>query len=839
MDNKQLGILSSPLKKIEQAAELTNRMLFSILELNTISTDRQDKSLTELEKQTGILESIDNKISLLVGASSSGSKLGKGKGKKAKGKQAALETPTEKLKIDSEDIDNTAQMVIAITGAIFIAAVIFQALPTISPIQILTALAIAAAFAIITPSFVKIAESLNKIKLGKEGKTPSGTGDMWQTMGASLLTMVGLSAAIALSSLAFMLIAPISLAQAGTAVLISLALIGLSMAFVQILTAFRKGKIKTDANGVKTVAMAGIVMVSLSVAVAMSSWILQTIIEVDPMKLFTAFLIGAALIPISFAFGLIVKNLKKANLKQVLLASLAIPLIAVGISMAAHIFNAMLPDTYKAPPTEWVLLTGFTVAVFALSFYLVGKAVKGLNLGQLLFASLAIPLIAIAVVGTAFVLQLLGSVKDFIAPPPEWALKTGLALIAFSIPFAIIAIVIGKFNLGFKELMLGILGVVATSLAIVGVAFIFQLLSYVDEYLAPEVKWATAAGAAILAFAIPLIAIGFIAKSGGGAAALGLGLLGVVLTAVAIGLVALIFAGIGNISGFKSGMQNVVDVLFMPMKGMIDILKRLKDEIGIENLGPLAGGILKIAGAWLALTASMAGSALGSAAAGAAAGFIEGIASIFGVKKSKTPFDLLNLLVENSKEIVALSVPFVKVAESFKTIAGNVSSVVSGLGAFIPFMNKEKSEQLVSSSYAVARIAQGYNVISKASNSMNIEAIKETRYMFDALAKIANSPNDNPLAKLSEDLLESIKQLTGIVNNLEQAVGTQSSSTSFIAGVIKKAGDTIDSVKQKVVGSTEAASSGGEQIDVSSLIAAINELEDRLNQPIYTIEVED
>lgn len=839
MDNKQLAILSSPLKKIEQATSLANKMLFSILELTTISTDRQERSLTELEKQTGFLKSIDNKISLLVGASTSGKKLSKGDKKKA-GKTAALETPTEKLKIDKEDIDNTAAMVIAISGAIFLAAVIFQALPTISPTQILTALAIAAAFAIITPSFVKIAESLNKIKLGN-GKTPSGTNDMWQVMGASLLTMVGLSAAIALSSVAFMLIAPITLAQAGTAVLISLALIGLSLAFVKILEAFRKGKIKPDANGAKTVGMAGIVMVSLSLAVAMSSWALQTIIEVDPKKLFTAFLIGITLIPISFAFALIAKSLKKANLKQLLLASAAIPLIAIGLSLAAHIFNLMLPDTYKAPPTDWVLLTGFTVAVFAGAFYLVGKAVKGLNLGQMIFAALAIPLIAIAVVGTAFVLQMLGNVSDFIAPEPEWVLKAGLALLVFSLPFAIIAMVIGKFNLGFKALGLAILGVIATSLAIVGVAYIFQLLTNVTDFIAPPADWVTASATAIFLMAVPLMAIGLIAQSGGGAVALGLGLLGVVLTAVAIGLVALIFTGIGNIPGFKAGMKNVVDVLFMPFNSMVNVLKKLKDEIGIKNLVPLAGGILAIAGAWLALTAAMAGSAVGGlfgAAANVGTAIFDGISSLFGGGKSKTPFDLLNLLIGSSEKIIALEKPIKTFAQGFNDISKNTETVIKGLTAFTPFLDEDKSEYLTKSADAVEKIANGYTTIATASNSMNVEAMKATKGMFEALAKIATSPSDNPLTKLSKDLFKAVEELTGVVNNLEQAVGTQTSVSGAFANVISSVGERIAGAKEKVQEQAAAAGSG-EAIDLTPLIAAISELEDRLNQPIYTIEVED
>lgn len=838
MDNKQLAILSSPLRKIEQAAEVMNNHLFAIRGFVEFSATRAHDSLTQLEKQTSLLESIDKKIEKIAGAAS-----GKNAKKDSAGKKAAVDTPAKKLDLSKEDIDVSTQMIVAIAGAIFAAAVIFTFIPVLSPAQLLTALAIAGVMALVAPSFVKIADALNKIKLGTENNkkfSGSGVGDVWSMMGATLVTMVGISAAITLSSWALALIYPLSMAQLGTALLISIMMIGLSMAFVQILTAFRKGKIKPDANGAKTVAMAGIVMVSLAVAVSLSSWILTTIAIVEPQKLFSAFLIGLAMVPIAFAFAMVVKQLKKATLKQVGLAAAAIPLIAIGLSLAAHIFNYMLPDTYKAPPTDWVLLTGFTIAVFAVSFYLVAKAVKGLGPFELLFAALAIPLIAIAVLGTAYVFQLLANVEEFTSPPLEWTASAALTIFLFAIPFALISIVIGKFGLGFKELGLGLLSTIAISLAIVGVAFIFQLLSYVGEYLTVPVEWAKATGAALLIFAVPLLAIGLIAKTGGGAAALGFGLLGMVLTAVAIGLVALIFTGIGNIPGFKKGMQNVVDVLFMPFNSMVDVLTRIKEEIGIDNLLPLAGGILAIAGAWLALTAAMAGSAVGGlfgAAANVGKAVLDGISSIFGGEKAKTPFDLLNLLISSSSNIIAMADPIEKFGKNFGTIAGNAENVIKGLAAFIPFMNEDKQETLTKSANALEKMAGAYTTISTASNSINIEALKLTKGMFEALAKIANAPKDNPLTKLSENLFKAVNELTEVVNNLEQAVGTQTSGADKFMGVLKSVGERIGAVKEKV--QEQSADKGSGSMDLTPLIAAISELEERLNQPIYTIEVED
>lgn len=824
MDNKQLAILSNPLNRILNLIEdqqIFFKDIHSILKIDLKKASIDNSK--ELKKQTVLLQDIKDLLKDQI-----------------QQKETSKSEKSSKIKMPSMMGGvGVGLAIVTMAAALVVAAGLFSIIPVVSPIQLLTALAIGAIFVILTPIFVDISKSLNKIKLSN-GKQPSGNGikDMWQIMGASLVTMVGISAAVAMSSWALQMIMPITMEKAGTAILISVMMFGLSISFINIINAFRNGKIKPDANGVKTIGMVGIAMVSLSVAVALSSWALQMIIPVDPEKLYTAFLIGITMIPISFAFALIVKSLKKTtNLKQIALAAAAIPLIAVGLSLAAHVFNYMLPDTYKAPPTEWILLAGFTVAVFALSFYLTAKAVQGLDFKQLVFAAGAIPLIAIAVVGVALIFSYLDNVGAYITPPIDWVAKAALSIFLFSIPFALISIVISKFNLGYKKLILGMASVIAISLAIVGVAYIFQLFSFVDEFMSPPSEWVTAAALSISIFAIPLLAIGFIVGKTG-PAALGYGLLGVILIAAAIGIVALIFTGVGNIPGFKGGMQNVVDVLFMPVNAMVDILVRLKEEVGIDNLQPLALGILSIAGAWLILTGAMAGAALGgvvSGVAGVVTGLLDGIKSLLGGEKSKTPFDLLKMLIDSSEKIILLKQPINSFALSFAKIALNTPTVVTGLGAFAIFMQSDKQTILTKSADAIDKIAKGYSTISTASKNMNVAAITATKGMFDALARIANAPKDNPLTTLADELFKAVKELTEVVNNLQGSMSKQSSASDIFTDVIKTVGEKITGVKEKVQEKVAAAPSEATSIDLTPLLQAFADLEDRLNQPLYVI----
>ena len=82
----------------------------------------------------------------------------------------------------------------------------------------------------------------------------------------------------------------------------------------------------------------------------------------------------------------------------------------------------------------------------------------------------------------------------------------------------------------------------------------------------------------------------------------------------------------------------------IPVNAIIDAFVRLKEEVGIQNLLPLAGGLFALAGGWLALTAAMAGQAAGglfSSAANLGSTIIDGLSSLFGGDAAKTPFDLI------------------------------------------------------------------------------------------------------------------------------------------------------------------------------------------------------
>jgi phage shock protein A len=150
-------------------------------------------------------------------------------------------------------------------------------------------------------------------------------------------------------------------------------------------------------------------------------------------------------------------------------------------------------------------------------------------------------------------------------------------------------------------------------------------------------------------------------------------------------------------------------------------------------------------------------------------------------------------------------------------------------------MQSNTQTTLTKSADAIDKIAKGYSTISTASKTMNVAAITATKGMFDALARIAEAPADNPLKLLADELFKAVKELTEVVNNLEGSMTKQSSASNVFADVIKTVGEKITGTKEKVQEKMATTKVEPGSIDLTPLLQAISDLEDRFNQPLYVI----
>jgi len=400
-------------------------------------------------------------------------------------------------------------------------------------------------------------------------------------------------------------------------------------------------------------------------------------------------------------------------------------------------------------------------------------------------------------------------------------------MLAFTVPYLLISLAAKR--IGAKGLVLGALAMIAVAGAILASAWIFSVLP--DTFIAPPMDWAIGAAIAITAFTIPLAIVGLLATVLTPVTLL-LGAAGIILIAGTMWVVAWIFSKLPDLSAIS---KNITDAIMYPVDSMINALGRFKNEIGIENMVPLAGGILAIAGSWLVLTAAMAGQGIGGAIGAIGNAIGEGINKLtewFGGKKAMGPKDLLELLINKADGLRKIARPMKNIGMGFKGIGLHAASVQRALGALIPFTQEDEVEELSSAATSIMLLAGGYRSIAESTKLMNIDALNASASMFNAIARVAESDGEDLITKISEDLMEAVRQLSETVKNLEAS--NSQNSESMGDSISNTLTGFIDKIKGK---KDEAGGSESGLVDMSAVISAIQELEGRFDRPIKVKEI--
>lgn len=825
-----IGLLN-PLIKLSQIAEEDSKKLSSIEALTINVKKISNETSVEIKKQTSILTEIRDLIKDQV---------------KSVQKDNKLDEISSKRGLKPLSIKETgmmAFMVVGMTAAIVGAAGILSIIPVISPAKLLTAIAVTAALGLMTGIFIKISEKLaaNSNILNSAGTIKdTNSSNIFSLVKGTLLSMVGMSAAITLSSYALQLIVPISGTKLLTAIGIAAALYLISPVFVKITETLSNLKEKgffKDINPKNMLNKVGGtlgIIIGMSATLALSSLILNLIVPVSPIKLLTGALIGIALIPISFAYSLILKSIRKVSTKDAILAAVSIPLIALGIAGAAYVFNEFLPDTFKTPPPMWSLTTGLSMLAFSFSFSMIMKSIKGSNLKEIAFTTIATAALSIAIVGVAYIFNYLPG--EYISPPVEWTLKSALAILAFGIGFAAVTILFKKTGIGFKDIFIGTLGVIAVSVAILSAAWIFSILP--SNFIAPPMEWALSSAIALTLFSIPVIIIGLIASTGIGAAGILLGVVGMIVIAAGMLAVAWIFNYMPDLGAIG---QNITNGLLAPVNGIVNLLARFKNEIGIENLLPLAGGIVAISGSLLVLagaTAGVAAAGLGSALMNVGKAFLDWASG----DKTEGPMEILLKLANNYAKISALSAPLNNVADSFVKFSkyanmSQVQSINALVKSVIEPITPEHAKSLGISNitdymdtYAltVNKVASAYGMIANHSKTMNVEAIKSTTEMFKALAYLATVGKDTALKELGDKLVMAVKELASMIADFEGTVKEAGEQNIEANSGVGSAVSDLKGAIGSLFGSKSTAGTSNINIDTSEVVDAIERLERKL-----------
>ena len=825
-NNKQVTLLTNPLNKIQAASEATLELVARISEV--ILTGASGKSATEtsdeLKKQTTILTDIRSILR------EQNKTLAKGAGAKG-GAAGGMFTP-----MSAKDVGLTALMIIGVAGAIVGAAALFTLVPVISVGQLLTVLAVAGIFALIAPTFVKIAEVLGRNSrdiVGKGDSTAdmSNPKSMFALAGTTTLAMAAIALSLVISGAIFTLMPMVNPVQLLLALAVAVIMIPAAFAYSLILKASKdltKEQLVFAAAAIPLMAL-GIVGAAYAFMLLPSGSNLQAPDPIWVLK--SAFAIG--LYAIGFYF--IMKAIKGADIKELLYGSIAIPLMAIAILGTALIFQGLsIISEYLAPDQTWVLKAGFSILIFAVPFYIVSKAIKGMSLKEMIFMAVAIPIVAFGVLATAWIFQGLSGISYF-APEPEWSLKAGLSMVIFGAVLYLSSKVLG--SLGIGDLFKGLIAVAVTAFAIIAVGWILSLGP--GTWISPPMDWTMNVALALGVMGVAIVAMG-LAVAVLTPATLLLGALGIIVAAITILAVGWILAGLAPIMpSLITVAQGFTAMLLAPINGMVDVFARFKNEIGVENMLGLAVGIAALGGAWLIFTAAMAGSSIASGIGNAIGGILDGIGSLFGGDQP-SPIEILERLAVIAPDVNKLAIPLINVGKGFAMINGGASMAMKAFTSLTDLHENIDVDDFNSQAKAFRSIAGSYTGIANASKVMNIKAIVATTDMFKALTDLAKNKGESAMAVLAEKLMEAVKQLTGTITNLEKASAKQSAEAAKAGEVLQS---TMGAVKESVVGVKKSADKLGAankegKIDLQPLIDAIADLEARFDRVIKVNVVE-
>ena len=610
--------------------------------------------------------------------------------------------------------------------------------------------------------------------------------------------------------------------------------------------------LKSRRVGFKDVAKGGAAMLAIAASVTGIAYIFgalgNTWIAPPPLWSLTA---GLSILAFGITYALVTKALqsRKVGFKDIAKGAVAMAAIAASILGISYIFG-MLGNTWYAPPVEWTQTAGLALLAFGAPFAILTVLFAKFRVGynDMFKGALATILVAVTISAVSWIFSFLEGTWS--APPIEWSKSSGIAILAFGISFAVLAMLFDKMGIGYGGMLKGAIGMVVVALAIVGVAWIFTWMP--DSFnSAPPMDWSMAAALSLVLFAVPVLVIGLIAKSPIGALGLLLGVVGMIVIAAGMLAVAWILSAMPDLGAIS---KNFTDALMTPINAIIDAFARIKNELGVDNLLSLALGVAALGVAWLVFVGATAGASVVGGVGNLIGGLLDGIAGLFGGDQP-SPLEILEKLAELAPKIQSLAEPLNMVAAAFGKfsilVAGGAVEKISKLvNAVVVPISEDVADALgitdmntYLNTYAktMRSVASSYGQIAAHSKSMNVEAIKASTDMFNALAYLASAGKDNALAQLGDKLILAVKELASMIADFEGTVAEAGDTNNQASSNIS---DAASNLVDKLTGFFSSDSSpapapqpqavggggntGTQEIDVNSIVRAIQELEDTL-----------
>jgi hypothetical protein len=364
-------------------------------------------------------------------------------------------------------------ILISMSLSLLASSKILESMPQLSPMQLITAVALGVTMGVVTWGLMK----------GLGSFDPK---NMWMvSIIPVLIPAIALGIAGAAKELTF--IKPLSIGQLITAALVGIALIPITFAF----SLMAKGLKGADWKSILFTTLA----VPLLVATIVGASILFQSMQMlkDPVGVvLTSLAIGVSVLALVPAFFLLSKL--KLDMKSMLLGALTIVVVSGVIMLASHILSLGKYDKY--PSVDWAAGVGLSLISFVPAVAVLGLiASSGIGLAIIGLGLLSV----IGVAGTMLAVSyILGMGKWGNYPSVGWAAGVGLSMLAFIVPMITLGTLItATLGIGGLLLLAGAGAIMGIVNMMVDISKIFSSNTF-ESY--PSISWVEGVTGALNSF---------------------------------------------------------------------------------------------------------------------------------------------------------------------------------------------------------------------------------------------------------------------------------------------------------------------------------------------------
>ena len=569
-----------------------------------------------------------------------------------------------------------------------------------------------------------------------------------------------------------------------------------------LITAMSKIDIKKNGDVIKAVPY---ILPQIALGLLVSGWILNTFPIIGLMQGLSMIMVAATL---GIAAYLLITTLSKFDIKKnwpVLVAlPVILPLIAIGIALSSIILQKFVKIKNPIDLLIGSAVIGLSVLFFTPTIMLLGK----MDLKQIGKGVLAIPMIAGAIVATAWILKLLPAKMTY--PDWKWTLSVGLTVGVFALIVTGVGYLATKFNKEFEAGLIGLVGIAAV------IAVSDYFLSQGDYTKYPDWKWSLQAGLSVGIFGLISFGVGYLANKDPEGFALGLlGIVGIAAVIAASDY----FLSQGDYSKSPSidwalGTGLSIGAFGLAAFGLGAVIV---GSLGIGAIGLAAGlvAVIAVAGTMLAVDKILA---YGDFTKFPSVNWAAGVGASLAVFSLASVLSIPGAVLGKITEFFTGENPLVKIANNMVAI-----DKIFSQGDFTKYPTKDWSDNVTQAINAFSNIDVKANSIRNLADSFRdlADSLKDVN-SFDNLSKISSGLvllsviDDTKLQvvldkiKDNENTLKSIygDNSSGILNLMErmiqpvQATITPESILSLKTNTddseVKKTNSKLDEISSKL-----------------------------------------